>query len=337
MNANIASKPTSFRAYLTIRMNNRIGIIGAGIAGAWLANQLSQQGNWVTVFEKSRGLGGRLATRRLDDITFDHGAQFFTARTQEFQNLLDIHREHIADWQPKVMTIGDLPKPFKRNWFEPHYIGVPGMGAVCRQLLSDVQVELGFEVQALYQTNTGWLLVTEDGKREEVDWVISTAPAEQTQKLIPSAPLEDVAYSPCFALMVYLETPPSFDAAVIRGGPLEWLAVTASRHARPTTSGIVAHATPEWSQDHFDEDRDTVSESLLTVLGDLKVQVRSVAALHRWRYARVVTTHREPFWLDEENQLAACGDWGVGANVEDAFTSANLLLEQLASNDARSD
>lgn len=309
-------------------MKDTIGIIGAGMAGAWLANQLDAAGHDVVVFEKSRGFGGRMATRRLDDITFDHGAQFFTARTSAFQKVLETHHDIVETWTPNVATLGAVTKPFKRPWFEPHYVGVPSMGALCKRLLGDIPVELNFEVRELQPKDSGWVVLNQDGVQRELGWVISTAPAEQTQNLT-RAPLDDVIYTPCFALMAYLEQPPSFDAAVIRGSALDWLAVPSSRPARLATPGIVAHATPEWSIQHYDHDREHVANLLATAVRELGIYVKEIAALHRWRYARVAQPHSEPFWIAAQHRLAACGDWGLGPNVEDAFTSADQLLDTL--------
>ena len=58
----------------------KIAIIGAGIAGLTTAKMLRDIAE-VTVYEKSRGAGGRICTRYTDSFDFDHGAQFFIAKT----------------------------------------------------------------------------------------------------------------------------------------------------------------------------------------------------------------------------------------------------------------
>ena len=83
----------------------KIGVIGAGIAGGYLGSALGQLGHEVVVFEKSRGFGGRLATRRGDAVQFDHGAPFFTARTALFKELLAEHASSVMAWTPRITTL----------------------------------------------------------------------------------------------------------------------------------------------------------------------------------------------------------------------------------------
>ena len=74
----------------------KIGVIGAGIAGGYLVSALGQLGHEVVVFEKSRGFGGRLATRRGEGVQFDHGAPCFTARTALFKAFLAEHASSVG-------------------------------------------------------------------------------------------------------------------------------------------------------------------------------------------------------------------------------------------------
>ena len=81
-------------------------IIGTGMAATALANTLADKAR-VTLIEKSRGFGGRMATRRREGFEFDHGAQFFTARSQAFQQFLarPVEGACIAEWQPRLTTL----------------------------------------------------------------------------------------------------------------------------------------------------------------------------------------------------------------------------------------
>ena len=53
----------------------RLVVVGAGLAGLTAAQALTDAFD-VIVLDKGRGFGGRMATRRIGDATFDHGAQF---------------------------------------------------------------------------------------------------------------------------------------------------------------------------------------------------------------------------------------------------------------------
>jgi len=165
-----------------------VAIIGAGLSGIALARQLQAVAD-VTVFEKSRGYGGRIATRHAGPYQFDHGAQFFTARSAEFKQVLQEAQVQstIALWEPKVITLQAGQKPFKRDWFEPHYVGVPGMNALCKALAGDCKVNLQCEVKNISREGAGWGLTgADDSSYGLFDWVISAVPSPQALALMPA-------------------------------------------------------------------------------------------------------------------------------------------------------
>ena len=119
----------------------RLAIIGAGLSGLTLAGELDGFAE-VTVFDKSPRVGGRIATRLGEDFQFDYGAQFFTARSVAFQNYLKplIAIGRVAEWHPRVITLGDDRKSYRRDWFEPHYVAtipatvlLTGSSVACRR------------------------------------------------------------------------------------------------------------------------------------------------------------------------------------------------------------
>ena len=307
----------------------KICVIGAGMAGGYLGSALGQLGHDVVVLEKSRGFGGRLATRRGEGVQFDHGAPFFTARTSLFKELLAEHASSVVEWTPRVTTLRPGSKSYKRDWFEPHYIGVPAMGALAQSLLATSEVQFEREVSTVVSEADGCLVKFKDGAVEPCDFVISTAPAPQTAAIM-KIELEAVSYSPCFALLAIPRESPKFDAAVVKDSPIEWVECTASKPSRLSASTLVAHASAEWTFEHFNAPRDDVKQALICALSALGIEVDSNPSLHRWRYAHVVQPYRSPYWLSSQLRLAACGDWAVGHGVESAVVSASKLVAAIA-------
>ena len=307
----------------------KIGVIGAGMAGGYLGSALGQLGHDVFVLEKGRGFGGRLATRRGEGVQFDHGAPFFTARTELFKALLAEHASSVVEWAPRVTTLSPGGRPYKRDWFEPHYIGVPAMGALAQSLLATSEVQFEHEVSAVVSEAERCLVQFTDGAVEPYDFVVSTAPAPQTAAIL-NIELEDVSYAPCFALLAIPRESRNFDAAVVKDSLIEWVEYTANKPSRVSTPTLVAHASAEWTAKHFDAPRDDVKQSMVSALAELGLEVENGPSLHRWRYAQVVQPYHSPYWLSPQLKLAACGDWGVGPGVESAVISASKLVAAIA-------
>ena len=75
----------------------RIAIVGAGIAGLSCALRLQDAEHDVTLFDKGRRPGGRMASKRVTamgpSFAFDYGAQHLTARDPDFV-------AQVARWAP---------------------------------------------------------------------------------------------------------------------------------------------------------------------------------------------------------------------------------------------
>lgn len=319
----------------------RIAIIGAGLSGLTLARHLAPLAA-VRVFEKSRGLGGRMATRRVGEFRFDHGAQFFTARSASFRQFLApfLAAGQVAPWQGRLLGLAAGSRPHKRMWFEPHYVAVPGMSALCGHIAAaaGLAVETGVEVAApLARVEQGWLLADAGGRElGSFDWVISTAPPAQSLALLGDAVpadsgLRSAVMLPCHALMVGLEGPSRLPwiAARVREGPLDWIAVDSSKPGRDAArTAIVAHARAEWSECHVDAPAAAVEAALLAEFGSLTGLDCAAAActqVHRWRYARPAEGDPCAPLLLPAQGVAAVGDWCAGGRVESVWRAADAL------------
>ena len=324
-------------------MKPNIAIIGAGLAGLTLARELGEYAD-ITLFEKARGLGGRMSTRRNDTHQWDHGAQFFTARTPAFQAMLApfIDNGTVAEWQPNITTLSPDKAPFKRPWFEPHYVATPAMNRLLKGMARGLDVRLQTRVAALVQQQEQWQLLDENEQLlGEYDWVISSAPLPQTQELLPAEllgnSLDAYRMLPCYALLLAVDDAvlPVWDAASVNDSPVRWIAFNHRLPGRNRQAGaVVVHTTPEWSTIHLEDDQEQVKQQLIDTFCNLtgvSADAITQAQLHRWRYALSAEVEKPEagFVLNPYHRLAACGDWCLGGRVEAAFTSARQLAEAL--------
>ena len=326
----------------------RIAIIGAGIAGLTLATALRGHAD-VVVFDKSRGVGGRMANRRIGELRFDHGAQFFTARSAAFREFLRpyIDSGTVQPWTPRVLTLASGAKPWRRDWFEPHYVGVPAMTALPKAMADGLALQLQWQATGLARTQAGWQLHAADGRSEgPFDWVVATAPATQICQWFPPEfsgmqALQRVRHAPCIAVMLAYADPLDlrWDAVRVREAAVDWVVRGSSRPRAAPGHTLLLHSTHAWAETHFDNDDASIAaalqQSLIDALGH-PLPLPVLSEVQRWRYASATTTTETPCELDIPHRLAACGDWTVlgnadhgGSRVEASFLSARALAQQL--------
>jgi predicted NAD/FAD-dependent oxidoreductase len=328
-------------------MKQRIAIIGAGLSGITLAGRLSSSAE-VTVFEKSRGVGGRMATRRFEDYAFDHGTFSFTARSSEFKRFLApwIAAGLLQEWKGKVITLAEGKKPGKRFWYEPHYVCAPSMNSLCRKLSEGITVRTACEVAPLGQKREKpWALFdSQETPLGNFDLVISTAPPAQTLRLFgphlpPSAGMRGEKFMACYALMVGLPGPwkKGWIAAKVQDSSLDWISVNSSKPGRNHAhTELVAQTGNQWAEDHVDANQDEIKDLLcreLTLIAGIEIEKADYVSLHRWRYATLERAHdeddKEPPFFDPALQLASAGDWCTRSNVEHAWLSADQLASRI--------
>ena len=328
-------------------MKKNIAIIGAGMAGLTLANRLNPHAN-VTVFEKSRGVGGRMTTRQADPFSFDHGVQFFTARTPGFQKFLAPHLASglVQEWKGKVITLDPQRKVSDRLWFEPHYTACPGMNSLCREMARGIQVRLNCEVaRPIEKTAVGWPLSDIDHQSlGNYDLIISTAPALQTCRLFdsflaPDAALRRSKMLACYTMMfgLHKKWDQPWMAAKINNSPLEWISVNSSKPGRNhDLTSLVVHSSNAWAEQHVDDDQKAVEaflrDQLKLVLG-VELDAADHFSMHRWRFALLEKAHddktRDQPFHDRDLGLASVGDWGSRSRIEDVWIEANRLADQI--------
>ena len=326
-----------------------IAVVGAGIAGLACAMTLAEAGLRVTLFDKGRSPGGRVATRRgsrggdgQSAVSFDHGAQFATARGAGFSALLEALQAE--------GTVAPWPAAGRRN--ETAFVGVPGMSALPRALTARLTRQ-GVAIQC--ERYVSWL--HEGGAirhwpaadavpgsthasggvlSEKFDAVLLALPAPQAAALLSTRghrfgeQVSGVAIAPCWAVMASFAAPvPAADVIRPANGPLVWIARNSNRPGHnPVPDAWVLHASAFWSRAHLDDDADSVIEALMAAFGDVAgtaLPVPASVAAHRWRYALVETPLGRDYLWDSSARIGVCGDWCLGARVEAAYDSGVAL------------
>jgi predicted NAD/FAD-dependent oxidoreductase len=321
-------------------------IMGAGVAGLTLASELQKQGKDVLVLEKSRGLGGRSATRMINGSRLDHGAQYFTARDARFQKQVDgwLQQGHVNVWSHGFhrLTEKGLEAPAQGN---PRYVFVNGMNTMGKLLAEGVTVRTQTKVTSVVKQGGGWLVRGEAGETFEAKTIILNMPAEQALALYPfeeniRQQLGGVVMEPCFALMLGYESTfaPDWQGVLIEvPSAISWVSHDSSKRVDPKETTLIVHSTPQFAREHFDEDPDKVKEQLLETFfalelsktRNLKPVPLSWAYLHRWKYA-LASTHLDAPFIQQSETFYICGDWCGGARLESAYLSGLALAIHLS-------
>ncbi|MEM6304247.1 MAG: FAD-dependent oxidoreductase [Pseudomonadota bacterium] len=296
----------------------RVAIIGAGLTGLTAARALRGAGVAVTVFDKSRGVGGRLSTRRADGgLQFDHGAQYLSPKSEGFAALL-----------AEAQAAGAA-----KNWGEGRVIGARGMSGLAKFLASGVDVHRA-EITELGRSDRGWQVA--DGT---FDRVICTVPAPQACGILgPAHPLTaaltGVEMTPNLTLMLALPARENaFETARDAEEDIAWLALDSAKHGRDGPDCWVAQASLAFSLEHLELEKPAIADLMLPLvcarLGADPAQALYVAG-HRWRYAQVSKPLGQSY-LSDDTGLYIGGDWALTDRAEGAWASgvamARAVLE----------
>lgn len=321
----------------------KIAIIGAGLAGLTTASFLREFVH-LDIFEKSRGVGGRLSTRRAEPYYFDHGAQYFTVKTQEFQAFLKplIDYGVIAPWQARQAAIKDNKIVSIQNWSleTPHYVGVPGINAIGKYFAQNLNVHKGIRVSRISKSNHQWRLYSDDNQDLGLyDWVVFATPVAQTLEILPDGfkemgNLQSIEMQACFSLMLGFETPLAldYDCARVLDSDIRWIAVNSTKPGREGKFSLLVQSSNDWADQHIDDDRGGVLEYLLQRTSEIigyDVAECQHKALHGWRYAYAHRQGGQTHYIDVDNRLSVCGDWCIEGRVEAAFTSGYMLSNDI--------
>lgn len=326
-----------------------IAVIGAGVAGLTCARQLREAGRSVVLVDKSRGLGGRLATRRLVGTHADHGVCYITPKGDVFgQFIADLcDRGIVWPWTDGIYSLdgaGYLHEPTKRS---PCYVAENGATAIAKDLANGLEVIGQQRVVALTPIEKGWELQSEDGTLElSASNVVIAIPAPQAVMIVGKIAGFDKV---CLARLRSLEFAPSITVIAaypaslmpqaerldwqgvqcIDHAELGWIGLDSSKQVAPVKPTVIVQSSAKFAARYFESsDLSAVGMRLLDRAAKLASWISQPEELqvHRWRYAFASNPLVEKYLKAHAHApLYFCGDWCGGDRVEAAYLSGLAL------------
>ena len=316
-------------------------IIGAGISGLICATELRKADKSVRILDKSHGLGGRMATRRMSGGRLDHGAQYFTVRDPRLQVYAD-------DW---------LAEGIIKEWFRhlpedsntdghTRYCGINGMTDVPKHLAKGLDVCNSQKVIELSRDADLWIALTASGDSFLSKHLVITSPLPQTMNLLDttglsyakgaSNALRSVRYLRGLATLAILDGAsglPKPGGIKIHEAPLTWIADNQQKGISPNVSAINIHSDADFAEAYWDSPNEVRGPLMLDAAAPhLSANVLEYDC-HRWGFTTPFNPWLDLFFQDAGLQLTLAGDSFGGARVEGAALSgieaANALLQGL--------
>ena len=307
-------------------------IVGGGITGLIIAQNLQRNGIAATVLDKGRGIGGRLATRKIGNAdkygVFDYGAQYFSVQNPKFQTWVDewLLEGIITEWS---RGFNETDRKY------PRYRGVISNRAIAKYMAQDLDVHTSTRVNQVNYQDEQWLVSTEQGQKFTGNFLAITAPMPQTLALLTNSEiaispsiytqLQQISYSPCIALLALLNKPSTIPAP---GGiftetePVAWLADNQQKQISPEPA-ITLHGTADFSSEYWDADDQEIAEIMLSAANKW-VERDSVIEyqIHRWRYSLAKPGFPEAYCYFPKLPLVLAGDGFIAPKIEGAALSA---------------
>jgi len=321
----------------------RVAVLGAGIAGLACARALASHGLDVTLFEKSRGSGGRLASRRVaavpgvhPELRFHHGAQHFQARKEPLKRFVESWAElGLVEAWPGSPRAQDAIS----TWYAPRH-----EASLSRHLARGLSMRTHTRVTGLTkagpQTDVHFTREDSSAGVEAFDVVLVTMPAPQAALMLEgvlpelATLMRGVVVQPTWAVML------AYESALEGPQAREWSGDAVLSWMRQDMvdgfTRVVLHASHAWSRAHLESKPElviaTLEESARAHLGITAKPV--FAQAHRWLFSRVEKAIGQDASFDRDAKIGAAGDAFLGSRIESAWQSgralAGLVMRDLA-------
>lgn len=293
----------------------KIAIVGAGFAGTYLAFKLNNLGHKVTLFEKSRGVGGRMATRHIDEHDINHGCHALTPKGDTFKAFCQ-----------QLTKEGILKKKSPNSYVST------AMNLVLKHLSKEITLYPHSLIETLIQNENGYSLIdSQDNCHKGFDFVVLTLPAPQILALNFSleSTLRDKLHNITFDAVATLVL---YGKDVTR---LNKVQLSTMKHLKklyvPNDTTVIVHMDREFSNKHKRLSKDAITpyitDEIQRVLPNFKLNHYEYFS-HLWKYGFTATAMNQPYIYDAKRAYAITADWLLGSEVEDAFNSVEALVDE---------
>ena len=320
-----------------------VAVIGAGITGITLANLLQKKFN-LTVFEKSRGVGGRMATRRAEPYQFNHGAQYFKIENKEFKDFL----------QPLILN--KVIKPLEANQIEilnkevikrtkiynkQYFTAESKMNSVVKYLINNnFSIKLLCKIEKIIKENDKWFVI-DSGQVSfgPYDWLIITIPPNQAKEILYNNfkfldIIKKIKMRSCYSLMLGFDKFDEFDfdTALFLEEDVQWLSIRKIILENKEYYNLLINSSYNFAEQNINSSKDKISNHLIKQVSDIlkcKLNNYEHKALHFWKYAMSEKNNNLGSLFDEDLKIIVCGDWCMNGKVEGGFLSAKDAVNKL--------
>ncbi len=320
-----------------------IAIVGAGVTGLAAASQLSA--DCFQIFEKSRGPGGRLASKRIEPLRADIGAQFFTVRDPTFRVCVEraIANGFVSMWEPKLGTFQN-EQPVLSPDQQTRYVGTPYMNSFGKYLSKGIDLNSQTCIASVVQKGSGYCLAMANGDTYFANKVLITTPVDLMLAILSSFDLVSIkkrfAMAPTWTVVVsssdHLMSIYSEPLDALFGGDHPVIDFIANERSKPLRKSnfIVVQSKPNWAKANLEKTNQKICAEICHQLSTaLKIEVTPILA-HRWRFARpadpVHSTQKGVYKVADGLWIA--GDYLAGGRVEGAYLAGYEAGQRIQKN-----
>ena len=296
----------------------KIAIIGAGFSGCNLYNNLKEKYEDITIFEKSRGVGGRLSTKYIEDKFIDHGTSSLIPITDDLKFFcLDLAKNGVL----KAKYDQFIPKN--------------GINSICKFLIDEKDLLVNTKIIKAQNSNNKWFLEDENHKvYEDFDLLFITIPAPQILEM--QIELQDdfkqklshIKYDSVFSLILYSNENLKLDEKKIyENVDVSDIINNSKKYLYKDFSSYIIHSTKEFANCLNHKNKDEIYKLFLENFEEeLQDELKNFTTIeHFWKYANAKNSLDMPYFLNKEKNLGICGDYFNHNNMEAALSSSELL------------